>query len=237
MLQQVDPLSLADGASTDLDDVGGGGDGYVYGGGSERYTDGGGGSRQGTATSEASRRGPRSIPTTALGESLPLPTFEKPRCVSGKIPGGLCYVRATLPPADEAPKHRGGKGRGGSGSGGESDDDDGAGGGEVEGKDSGGGAGGEGGDAVKSFTTGAIVVGRNGRDSREKKEEKGGDTADEGDEDGVTGDYCLVRVDSLDRVCDIIYCGRGGVEAKNLSKVVGVQLGYLQASDKNIQDT
>ncbi|CAM9574282.1 unnamed protein product [Scytosiphon promiscuus] len=172
-----------------------------------------------TAISEVSRRGPRSLPAAAHGEALPLPSFERPRCVSGRLPGGLCYVRATLPPAGAPLKHRTRNVRDGGGNGEEKEEE----------KDSGGNGGGGGGDAVKSFTTGAIVVRPGRRDRSEDGEEKGFDATDERHEDGVTGDYCLVRVDSLDRVCDIIYCGRGAVEAKNLSKVVGVQLGYLQA--------
>ena len=46
----------------------------------------------------------------------------------------------------------------------------------------------------------------------------------------AVGGFCLVRADPLDRLCDIIYCGQRAVEATNLSKFVGVQLGYLQAS-------
>lgn len=65
---------------------------------------------------------------------------------------------------------------------------------------------------LRSFTTGKLVI--------------RGCTSD----DDRRGNYCSVRVDSLDRVCDVIYCGREAVEAKNLSKIVGVQLGYLQAS-------
>ena len=40
-----------------------------------------------------------------------------------------------------------------------------------------------------------------------------------------------MRVDALDRLSEIVYCGQGDVEAANLSKLVGVQLGYLQASE------
>lgn len=197
MLRQIDPLSLSEGNGADSDAAG-----------DERYTDRGG-SRQGTPHSEASRPGrPRSSPAEALAQAAPLPLFNKPRCVSGKLPGGLWYVRATLPPTVESPKRGGGGGSDGEGDG-ESDTEEGR-------------RGGGGGEAAKSFTTGAIAVGGCGK-GEEKEDAAGGEM-------GVTGDYCLVRVDSLDRVCDVIYCGRGAVEAKNLSKVVGVQLGYLQAS-------
>ncbi|CAM9541824.1 unnamed protein product, partial [Ectocarpus sp. 12 AP-2014] len=217
--QQIDPLSLAQ--STSADDP----DAIVDGCGSERYTDGGGGggSRQRTAYSGASPFGARSSPVAALAPAPRLPIFEKPRCVSGKLPGGLWYVRATLPPADDSSKRRG-EGTGGGGGDGGSDaegggesDDDGRGGEEKRSSAYGGG------DEVKSFTTGALVIGGGGGED----DEDGGAAFDEGG--GVTGQYCLVRVDSLDRVCDVIYCGREPVEAKNLSKVVGVQLGYLQA--------
>lgn len=136
--------------------------------------------------------------------------------MSGKLPGGLWYVRATLPPTVESSNWRGGKGRRGDGGG-----SDGEGDGESDTEEGRGGGGS--GDAAKSFTTGAIDVGGQGKDEEAKH-----NTADA--DAGVTGDYCLVRVDSLDRVCDVVYCGRGEVEAKNLSKVVGMQLGYLQVS-------
>lgn len=217
VLQQIDPLFLA-GAEP------------------EQHTDGGDGSR-GTAYSEASRQGARGgggggSPAAALARAPPLPTFSKPRCVSGRLPGGLWYVRATLPPAGESSNRPGRKGNSGgdSGDGGENDgdgggegNDDGARRGGAEESSGGGGGHGEAGNPAKSFTTGAIVVHGGGGGGGGEDEEK------EGRESGVSGDYFLVRVDSLDRVCDIIYCGCGAVEAKNLSKIVGVQLGYLQA--------
>lgn len=209
VLQQIDPLLLTDSVGADPDTAG-----------DEQYTDRGS-SRQGTAYSEASRPGPGSSPAEALAKGAPLPMFNKPRCVSGKLPGGLWYVRATLPPAVESSKRREGKGGGGDGGGSSDGEGDGEGDGASD-TEEGRRDGGVVGDAAKSFTTGAIVIG--GCGTGEEKE-NGADG-----EIGVAGDYCLVRVDSLDRVCDVIYCGRGAVEAKNLSKVVGVQLGYLQAS-------
>lgn len=78
--------------------------------------------------------------------------------------------------------------------------------------------------AIKCFATGEVVP-RSGNGSGRGR---GGDAKEESAK-GVGG-FCLVRVDPLDRLCDIIYCGQGAVEATNLSKLVGVQLGYLQAS-------
>lgn len=81
--------------------------------------------------------------------------------------------------------------------------------------------------AVKSFPTGVIIAacgaggGGSSGLSLEKASEDHGHRRD-------GGGYCLLRVDSLDRVCEIIYCGQEKVEAKNMSKLVGVQLGYLQ---------
>eukprot|EP00752_Nemacystus_decipiens_P015636 g13953.t1 len=174
VLQQVDPLALTevDGSAPDA-------------AGDDRYTDRGN-SRQGTSaySEEASRSGSRGRPVEALAQAAPLPMFNKPRCVSGKLPGGLWYVRATLPPTAESPKHREGKGSGGDGGGSD-------GGGDAESDTDEGRRGGGGGDAAKSFTTGEIVVGGCGN----REEEKG----DAADGVGVTGDYCLVRVDSLDR--------------------------------------
>lgn len=198
VLRQVDPLSLVDG---DAEPVADGHD-------SERYTEGA--SREGGGYRNLAGPGSQS----SAARTLPLPRFDKPRCVSGRLPGGLSYVRATLPTA-ESPLRSGG----GSGSdaedGGASDDD---GGGEIV-----GGSGNVAG-AIKSFLTGAIVVGGGANASGGSEQQKAANV-------GVcTGEYCIVRVDSLDRVCDVIYCGQGAVEAKNLSKVVGVQLGYLQAS-------
>eukprot|EP00903_Cladosiphon_okamuranus_P010401 g9839.t1 len=201
VLQQIDPLLLSEGNGTDL-----------HSAGEERYPDRGT-SRQGTAYSETSRAGLRSSPTEAIAHAVPLPMFNKPRCVSGKLPGGLWYVRATLPPTADSSKRPESKATGGHGVG-----SDGEGDGESDTED---GRRGDGSGAAKSFTTGAVVVGGCGKGEEEKEEAADGNV-------GVTGDYCLVRVDSLDRVCDVIYCGRGAVEAKNLSKVVGVQLGYLQ---------
>lgn len=137
--------------------------------------------------------------------------------MSGKLPGGLHYVRAALPASMQSEKR--------------SSDNDGSDGGPGSDGEDGpvsdrggrrGGADGDGGGVAKSFTTGAIAVG-GGVNKLQSGEE------DNGPDSGVAGDYCMVRVDSLDRVSDVIYCGREAVEAKNLSKVVGVQLGYLQA--------
>lgn len=144
--------------------------------------------------------------------------FNKPRCVSGKLPGGLWYVRATLPPTADSTKRHESKGTGGDG--GDSDGE-----GDRESDTEEGRRGGGSRDAAKSFTTGAVVVGGCGKGEEEKEGAADGDV-------GVTGNYCLVRADSLDRVCDVIYCGREAVEAKNLSKIVGVQLGYLQVNGR-----
>ena len=210
VLQQIDPLALSETGGADPDAAG-----------DDRYTERGS-SRQGTANSEASRMpGRTSSPAEALAQAAPLPMFNKPRCVSGRLPGGLWYVRALLPPTAESPKRRGGKGGGGDGGGSDGE-------GDAESDTEEGHRGGGSDDAAKSFTTGAIVVGGCGKGGEEKRDAADGDV-------GVTGDYCLVRVDSLDRVCDVIYCGRGAVEAKNLSKVVGVQLGYLQASREMVK--
>lgn len=201
MLQQVDPLSLVESDNGRADDGYGADDGG-------RYANHG---RYSNDTDHQTNR------PSASSITPPLPRFELPRCVSGKLPGGLRYVRATLPPNVETPKIHGGA---------ESDGEGGA-------SDDGGGgrdAGGEGeGGAVKSFATGEIVIGGADLDAAEG----GGkpDDAARGGDSGIgsgSGDYFLVRVDSLDRVCDVIYCGFGDVEAKNLSKIVGVQLGYLQ---------
>lgn len=139
--------------------------------------------------------------------------------MSGKLPGGLRYVRATLPPNVEAPKIHGGAES--DGEGGASDDGGGGGGRDAGGEGDGG--------AVKSFATGEIVIGGADLDA-EGGDGKPDDAAGGGGSGSgsSSGDYFLVRVDSLDRVCDVIYCGYGDVEAKNLSKIVGVQLGYLQ---------
>lgn len=153
VLQQIDPLALTE--SADSETVG-----------SERYTDGGTSRQAGTAYSEVSPPGrARGISASAVAvKNIPVPSFEKPRCVSGKLPGGLCYARATLPPADAPSKGHGRRGSpddGGEG-GVESDEDGGGGHGGAEYNDSGGGGGG----VAKSFTTGSIVVcDRRGSDS------------------------------------------------------------------------
>ena len=190
MLHQTDPLSLVDGNVSD----------------SSRYTD--------SAIQEGGRGGGNPFGTSSRGfgvQPLPLPRFGKPRCISGTLPGGLRYVRATLPPTDESWK-KVGSGDGQSDRGDKEED-------AVERED--GGKADERG-AIKCFATGEVIYSSgNGRD-------RGGDAKEESAK-GVGG-FCLVRADPLDRLCDIIYCGQGAVEATNLSKLVGVQLGYLQAS-------
>lgn len=121
------------------------------------------------------------------------------------------YVRATLPPTDESWKTVGSDGQ--SDRGGEEED--------AAGEGDSGRADERG--AIKCFTTGEVVY-NSGSGSGSGR---GGDTKEENAK-GVGG-FCLVRADPLDRLCDIIYCGQGAVEATNLSKLVGVQLGYLQA--------
>lgn len=132
-------------------------------------------------------------------------------------------MRATLPPNVEAPKGQDVR-PGSDAEGGVSDDDGRGGGRDASGEGGGGGGGGGEGGAVKSFATGNIIIDGAGPDGAGGDEEPGAVSSDR----SGSGDYCLVRVDSLDRVCDVIYCGFGDVEAKNLSKIVGVQLGYLQ---------
>lgn len=195
VLQQVDPFSLVGpnaGPATGT---------YQ----SERYLDGA--SRDSVGYSDPAGAGSQ----CPAAQMIPLPSFDKPRCVSGKLSGGLWYIRAILPNVDMPPVHCGGRGTSERHNGGVSDDD---------------GGGGEGGgnaddrSTKKTFTTGAITIG-------------GGIDKGKGFGGEVTGEYCIVRVDSLDQVCDLIYCGQGAVEAKNLSKIVGMQLGYLQASVRN----
>lgn len=205
VLKQVDPLYLVDAVA----------DPAANGSDSEQYLDGH--SREGDSGYGGSRsqrqHGARSIP---------LPCYEKPRCVSGKFPGGLFYVRAVLPTimrrTEDGHEHTG-DGNGSNGATGDA----------VKGN---GGEGGGDSGPTESFATGAITLGDgNGHctDSGSRKEEKAGN--DDHERPGAEG-YCLLRTDSLDRVCEIIYCGREAVEAKNLLKVVGVQLGYLQVSAK-----
>lgn len=128
---------------------------------------------------------------SSAGKNIPPrlpPRFRLPRCVSGKLPGGLYYMRAVLAAADSL--------------------------GSV---------------AVKSFATGRIFPNceASTESIRGKPEGRSSGSSSES-HSGSSRSYCNVRVDSLDRVCDMIYCGAEEVESRNLSKIVGVQIGYLQ---------
>lgn len=154
----------------------------------------------------------------------PLPRFELPRCVSGRLPGELHYVRATLPTAavgNSCARKKHGDGVGDADHGCTSAD-----GGSVNI-----------GSAVKSFAAGAIATAPAAGYGGAGDGGKGGNEDGSRGEgtDGDDGGYCLVRVDSLDRVCDVIYCGKELVEAKNLSKIVGVQMSYLQVRENIVK--
>lgn len=82
---------------------------------------------------------------------------------------------------------------------------------------------------VKSFAAGAINSARRDESGDSDGNLHGtiGNSSDKSDREG-SGGYCIVRVDCLNRICDMIYCGQEGVEPKFLSKIVGLQLAYLQ---------
>lgn len=237
VLQQVDPLSLV--GEEDPPEIQQG-NGYSNNHnpsvdvGNGRSRDGGYSDPAGPPPSNGAAVPATTTISTTSGTStqdLP-PTFEYPRCVSATLPGGVHYVRVELPPSSGAqPK------RPGSASTDRSREDDGYQGGgnatsaAAEGSNS----------AVKSFATGSLDFGGRleeglGMEDEASEAGAGGERgcgrqgAEQGGESGEErkGGYCVVRVDSLDRVCGIIYCGFERVEAQNLSRVVGVHMGYLQ---------
>lgn len=154
-----------------------------------------------------------------------IPRFELPRCVSGKLPGGLRYVRADLPPTTSAEFKRPGS------SGTEGNHD---GGGDQALAPPAAAAAQGGSDAVKSFATGAINIRGGARSVVGVGRGGDGEAEGEGSSESQPGGYCVVRVDSLGRTCGLIYCGFEEVEPKNLSRVVGVHLGYLQVSNLSL---
>lgn len=240
MLQQVDPLSLVEEEDQPEDQRGNGcsynrNPSFDVGNGrghdNHRNSDGG--------YSDAAGPPPRNgfvvpatatISTTSAASTKDLsPTFEFPRCVSATLPGGVHYVRVELPPTSGAQSKRPG-----SASTDRSRDDDGYQGG---GHDTSA--------AVKSFAAGSADFGirlETGMEteSEESRARAGGERGNEGQGTGRGGErgeerkggYCVVRVDSLDRACGIIYCGVERVEAQNLSRVVGVHVGYLQVRNQ-----
>ncbi|CAM9474951.1 unnamed protein product, partial [Discosporangium mesarthrocarpum] len=143
------------------------------------------------------------------------PPFELPRCVSARLPGGLNYVRATLPEtaASSCPRK-----------------------GNADQEEKGDGA-------SKTFATGSLhlgtvtkhIVGR-GQEGKvdgegEGEDEGGGQARNSPPQDR----YCVVRVNALDRVCDIMFCGTGQVEVQNLARIVGVHIGYLQGLENSME--
>lgn len=200
VLQQVDPLTLVE-IDADADGKSGRGS-YTR----DSHPNASGESAATAAASVPLDDGAVSATTPC---STPPPIFELPRCVSGKLPGNLVYARAVLPPMPTRLKK---SKRPSEDAGADADPD--------TRQSASSSVAQEGSRAVKSFTTGAVLTGVGS--------ETGEGSAASGGEGG--GGYCVVRVDSLDSVCDVIYCGHQPVEAKNLSKIVGVQLGYLQAS-------
>ncbi|CAM9515357.1 unnamed protein product, partial [Choristocarpus tenellus] len=134
------------------------------------------------------------------------PKFELPRCVSALLPGGLHYMRVTSPQTSAA----GASVILGQGVEGESDVSNG---GIRQGE-------------AKTFATGAIPSLEGRKHSEGGSREEGGQAHDH---------YCAVRVDALDRVCDIVYCGAQPVEAENLSRIVGIHLGYLQGLENALE--